>query len=117
MEDLLMLFNLLKKTKSVKELNNLFVVVFGILSWPEVYDKGNKAYLEQPNAKIYKFSDGIKEFCLNGENINSGISMGLYASKSVKNDAKSIVLYMKSVGCSIKSINTFKFSLDPKLNK
>ena len=45
MEDLLMLFNLLKKTKSVKELNNLFVVVFGILSWPEVYDKGNKAYL------------------------------------------------------------------------
>ena len=25
-----MLFNLLKKTKSVKELNNLYVVVFGI---------------------------------------------------------------------------------------
>ena len=117
MEDLLMLFNLLKKTKSVKELNNLYVVVFGTLSWPEIYDKGNKAYLEQPNVKIYKFSDGIKEFCLNDENINSGISMGLYASKSVKNDAKSIVLYMKSVGCSIKSINTFKFSLDPKLKK
>lgn len=117
MENLLMLFNILKKTKSVKELNNLYVVVLGTLSWPEIYDKGNKAYLEQPNVKIYKFSDGIKEFCLNDENINSGISMGLYASKSVKNDAKSIVLYMKSVGCSIKSINTFKFSLNPKLKK
>lgn len=110
-----MLFNLLKKTKSIEELNNLYVVVFGTLSWPEVYDKGNKAYLEQPDAKIYRFSDGIKEFCLNDENINSVISMGLYASESVKNDAKSIVLYMKSTGCSLKSIDTFKFSLDPKL--
>lgn len=57
-----MLFSLLKKTKSIEELNNLYVVVFGTSSWPEVYDKGNKAYLEQPDVKIYRFSMESKNF-------------------------------------------------------
>ena len=100
--------------KSITDLDNLYVVVSGSLSWPEIYDKDNQAYMEQPDIKIYRFSEGLKEFCLNND-INSGISAGLYASETIKKDAESIISYMKSIGCNHKSIQSFKTSLNPKL--
>ena len=46
-------FKVRKEKDVAKELDKKFVILFGLTSWVEVYDKGNKEYL---NKTCYKKS-------------------------------------------------------------
>lgn len=40
-------FKVRKEKDVAKELDKKFVILFGLTSWVEVYDKGNKEYLNK----------------------------------------------------------------------
>ena len=50
-------FKVRKEKDVAKELDKKFVILFGLTSWVEVYDKGNKEYLNKEDVKVYSFSD------------------------------------------------------------
>ena len=94
-------------TKSEKELNKDYVIVFGSSSWAEIYEIDNTV-CKSDGVEVYTFSEGIKYFGVDNYDKQPGICVGLYANiDSIKKDKKSIVHYMKSVGCNQIPIDAF----------
>ena len=94
-----------------KELNDKFVIVFGLTSWVEVYDKGNKEYQNKRDVKVYSFIDGIKYYGIKNPSEQPGLCIGICANKQVIKYAKTILSYITNKNCNYKFIENFKFSM------
>ncbi len=95
-----------------KELNEKFVIVFGLTSWVEVYDKGNEEYLNNKDVKVYNFTDGITYYGIKNPSEQPGLSIGICSNEQIiKKYAKKILSYITNRNCDYQFIEDFKFSM------
>lgn len=107
-------FKVRKEKDVAKELDKKFVILFGLTSWVEVYDKGNKEYLNKEDVKVYSFSDGITYYGIKNPSEQTGLVIGISANEQVIKHAKEILSYITIRNCDYQFIDNFKFSMRNK---